>query len=463
MTNIERMTEPKCPIETARLAKDLRNASLVIRHLSFNQSASVLVGLLWCMALVAVIVVGVLHSARLHLMVGKNYSDKIQARYLALAGIEKARALLYRDAVERRQADKNHTGELYDSPGEFREIKLGPGTFSIIRQGRTVEGGGIFFGISDEESRLNVNEAKSEELTKINGLTPDVVAAITDWKDEDNNVSPGGAEAEYYTTLRPPYVPRNGPLLTVRELLMVRGISPELLLGSDMMQNQSTANGPVPMEEGLWNYLTVDGWTQNVNAKGDTRVNIQTADEATLTAVHGITREIAQAIVTYRNDKKLENLADLLEVTAPRTGRGRRTGSAANAAGPLVINQELFLEIADSLSAETVSEQRGLLNINTVSAQVLGWLPGITPELAGEIISYRNSNGFFPNIAWLLKVPGMSRDLFKQLAGRVTARSETFRIVSEGAIASSGVRQRVEAVVHVSSRDVITLAWREDL
>ena len=94
---------------------------------------------------------------------------------------------------------------------------------------------------------------------------------------------------------------------------------------------------------------------------------------------------------------------------------------------------------------------------------MLGWLPGITPELAGEIISYRNSNGFFPNIAWLLKVPGMSRDLFKQLAGRVTARSETFRIVSEGAIASSGVRQRVEAVVHVSSRDVITLAWREDL
>jgi competence ComEA-like helix-hairpin-helix protein len=208
----------------------------------------------------------------------------------------------------------------------------------------------------------------------------------------------------------------------------------------------------------------VDGWTENVNAKGDARINIQTADESSLTSIPGITREIAQAITAYRGQKQLENIADLLEVTAPQPqGRGRRTGAAANASGPLVINQDLFIEIADSISAETVSEQRGLVNINTAGAQVLAWLPGITPELAQEIVSYRNSNGFFPNIAWLLKVSGMSRDLFKQLANRITARSETFHIVSEGAIRSTGVRQRLETVVHVSSRDVVTLSWREDL
>src|SRR5690348_3068943 len=60
-----------------------------------HQAASVLVGLLWCVAILSVVVIGVLHSARLNLLVVKNHGDLIQAHYLALAGIEKAKALLY--------------------------------------------------------------------------------------------------------------------------------------------------------------------------------------------------------------------------------------------------------------------------------------------------------------------------------------------------------------------------------
>ena len=41
--------------------------------------ASVLVGLLWCLALLSVLVIGVLHTARLDLQVAKNYGDVIQA------------------------------------------------------------------------------------------------------------------------------------------------------------------------------------------------------------------------------------------------------------------------------------------------------------------------------------------------------------------------------------------------
>jgi competence ComEA-like helix-hairpin-helix protein len=423
------------------------------------------------MALVAVVVVGVLHTGRLHLMIGKNYSDKIQARYLALAGVEKAKALLYQDAIERRGSAQNHTGQLYDSAQDFKEVALGRGKFSVMRPARADEAGGIVFGIADEESRLNINQATQEELTKINGLTPDIIAAIVDWKDEDNTVSPNGAEAEYYMALRPPYMPRNGLLLTVGELLMVRGISPELLLGVDMNQNGSPLSGSesansrsASLEPGLSDNFTVSGWIQNVNAQGEARINIQTADETTLISVNGITREIARAIVGNRAQTKLENIADLLEVKAIQNQPGgRRTGNAANASGPTVINQELFLQIVDSLSAETVSEQPGLINMNTASAQVLSWLPGITPELAQAIVSFRSSDGFFSNIGSLLKVPGISREIFKQVAPRISARSETFRIVSEGTLPSSGVRQRLEVVVHIGSRDVNTLAYREDL
>ncbi|MEI9863347.1 MAG: hypothetical protein WDN00_02070 [Limisphaerales bacterium] len=67
-----------------------------------RQQGSILVGLLWCLAILAVVVVGVLHTARMDLLVVKNYGDRIQAHYLAVAGIEKTKALLYRDAHDRR-------------------------------------------------------------------------------------------------------------------------------------------------------------------------------------------------------------------------------------------------------------------------------------------------------------------------------------------------------------------------
>src|SRR5947207_12752686 len=153
--------------------------------------ASILVGLLWCLALLSVVVIGVLHTARLDLLVVKNYGDRIQAHYLALAGVEKAKALLYQDLRDRQRNRKNHTSALYDSPDDFRNVKFGPGQFSVFRSARDDEGGGVVYGIADEESRLNLNYAGPEELAKLPGMAPEIVAAIMDWRDEDNNVSPG--------------------------------------------------------------------------------------------------------------------------------------------------------------------------------------------------------------------------------------------------------------------------------
>ena len=190
-----------------------------------SKGASVLVALLWCLMLLSLVVVGMLHTARMDLTVQKNYGDKIQARYLAVAGIEKAKALLYRDARDRSRIRRNHAGQLYNSPEDFRDITLGRGEFRVFHRGRADAGGGMVYGVDDEESRLNVNYASIESLSKIEGMTPDIAAAIIDWRDEDNQVTPGGAEAEYYASLQPPYLPRNGPIQTIRELLMVRGIT----------------------------------------------------------------------------------------------------------------------------------------------------------------------------------------------------------------------------------------------
>jgi DNA uptake protein ComE-like DNA-binding protein len=434
--------------------------------------ASILVGLLWCLALLSLIVIGVLHTARMDLLVVKNYGDKIQAHYLALAGIEKAEALLYRDAKDRSHSKKNHSGNFYNDTASFREVKLGRGVFSVLRRGRTDEGGEIIYGVSDEESRLNVNTADTNALGQLQNMTPDIAMAIINWHGGDATAN--AAEAQYYAGLQPPYQPRNGPFQTVRELLMVRGVTPELLLGKDIHQNGllgdigengNDDNASIDSADLGWaGNLTVDSSVQNVDAAGDARVNIQTADENSLMAIQGITSPIAKAIVAYRGQHQFQSIADLLDVTPQNQNQNgaQNSNSGGDSDSGKVVSQNLFMEIGDGITVASDQNLPGAININTAGLDVLVCLPGMTRELALAVISQRSSGGFFANAGELLKVPGMTRDIFKQIAPLVTARSETYRILSEGRITSTGARQRIQAIVHIGLNDVKLLSWRED-
>jgi DNA uptake protein ComE-like DNA-binding protein len=436
--------------------------------------ASILIGLLWCVALLAVVVVGVLHTARMDLLTNKNFGDKIQARYLALAGVERAEALLYQNALDRSHSGVNHTGQLYNDPQDFQDIALGRGTYSVLRRGRDDEGGGVIYGVSDEESRLNINTANSNELNEIQGLGSDVATAILGWRGNGSTAE----ETDYYLAQRPPYKPRGAPFETVRELLMVRGVTSDLLMGQDVHQNgmlddQADDNEPPKYQDtvsendlGWAGMLTVDSSVKNVNAAGDDRVNIQTADEAALTGVSGITHEIAQAIVAYRNQNRFQTIADLLDVTPPQNNgnapNAQNNPGGSGSSGPHLIDEDLLMQIADGLTATDEKTLTGAININTAGANVLVCLPGIDRDLAQKIISQRQSSGFFANPAELLKVDGMTHDIFKQVAPLVTARSETFRILAEGRVKSTGVRQRIQVIARVNLDGVETLSYRED-
>ena len=451
--------------------------------------ASILVGLLWCVALLSLVVVSLLHTARMDLTITKHYGDKIQAHYLALAGIEKAKALLYHDARERSRSARNYTGELSGSAEQFRDISFGRGHFRVFRRARPDEGGGVIYGVADEESRLNVNSATVADLTKLEGFTPDLAVSVLAWRgggDVGGSIS-AAANADYYASLQPPYQPRNGPFQTVRELLMVRGMPSDLLLGNDPRENglldDADGDGASPfgadrqtgpVSSGWAGVLTVHSTDKNVNAAGQDRVNIQTADEAALTGVRGITPAIAKAILQHRGQNRFQSIADLLDVTAPQnqsqpgspgSSRPNQPGQPgpmpANPSGPKLIDENLLMDIADDLTADSNQDQPGLVNINTAGVEVLACLPGVDRELAQAITSYRQSAGFLPNTAWLLKVPGLNQQIFKQVAPRVTARSETFRILSEGKIKSTGARQRIQVFVHVGLTDIKTLSYRE--
>lgn len=463
---------------------------------------AVLVGLLWCLALLTVLVLGMLHATQSDLRLARFHADRIQARHLAWAGIERAKALLYQDARERSRSGLSHNGQLFDAPQHFRDIPLGRGTFRVMRGARPGEGGGVVFGVDDEESRLNLNTAEPEDLGKIEGMTPDLPPAIVDWRDADEQVTPNGAEAEHYLALNPPYLPRNGPFFSVRELLLVRGIEPRLLFGDEDSDSgvpgfeedadpglAGVGGAASTLPEGRasvpgWaRLLTVHSGVNNVSATGQERINVQTASETELTGVNGITADIARAIVAHRGQNRLESLADLLEVRpAPPPGQPggpgpdqpgvpgggppgeiRTTrGGPGNTGGAPVIDSRRLIDIADFLTTGSETLEPGLINVNTAPVEVLMCLPGVSRELAYAIVNHRGSAGYFANIAALLNVPGMTTEIFKQLGRRITARSETFRILAEGRVRSTGVRQRVQAVVRVGTTDVETLAYREN-
>lgn len=464
-----------------------------------SRHGSVLVGVLWCLALLAVVVIGTLYTSRLDLRVVKNYGDTVQAHYLALAGVEKAKAVLYHDARNRKSRGEHYTGELSHSPSDFMDVTLGRGKFRVIHHGSLEEGGGLRYGVVDEESRLNMNHASAEEMAKLPGLNEVVAAAIIDYRDPDDEIQPNGAETPEYLSLNPPYVPRNGPFLTVREMLMVTGVSPERFAGEDANLNallepneddgsdqHPPDNGDGFLDAGWSGYITVDSSVRNLNAFGESRAHIQDADAASLGGVRGFDNTIAQAIVDYRGQNELENLLDLLEVRAgqnrgsprprslpqetsnpsPDNASGEQPGQPSNSSdsgGPRVISEELLMQAADDLTATDDYELQGVVNINTAGAAVLSCLPVVDENLARNIVTHRRAHGPFPNTVALLRVAGMSRDNLERLMPRITVRSDTFRVLSEGKVTSSGATKRIEAVVRIGSYEVITLAFREDL
>lgn len=104
----------------------------------------------------------------------------------------------------------------------------------------------------------------------------DPVDAILDWLDYDDGDStePDGAESDYYLSLESPYACKNGPMDSIEELLLVKGITPELYFG-----NGEEKSGVLPQEP-LSEYLTVHGdW--------EGRVNVNTAREEVISAIIG--------------------------------------------------------------------------------------------------------------------------------------------------------------------------------
>jgi general secretion pathway protein K len=144
------------------------------------------------------------------------------------------------------------------------------------------------------------------------GQAREIVDSLIDWLDSDDNESPYGAENSYYESLERPYQAANGAVEFIEELLLVKGITAELLYGNDEMS-------------ALAEYITVHG--------DGRRININTAPVALLLALDerlGDTE--AELLDAFRREPENEEL--LADAAWYRT--------IAGWPGDIVLDQELL-------------------------------------------------------------------------------------------------------------------------
>jgi len=152
----------------------------------------------------------------------ENGRDRAQARRIAEAGIDWARAVLADDA------SVNQT----DNPKELWALQL---------PAIPVEGGEVQGSLLDQQGLFNLNNlvrngvasapdiANFQRLLSALGLPQELADALADWEDADSVTAANGAEDEYYMNLPKPYRCANRLLSDIGELASVKGFDATII------------------------------------------------------------------------------------------------------------------------------------------------------------------------------------------------------------------------------------------
>jgi len=181
---------------------------------------------LWVVLVLSLLISGFAFTMHVETQVASYARKELKAEMLARSGVEVARMQLIL-----HQQSATESG--FDAPNQlwatnellYVDHELGEGTFNVK--------------VTDEESKIPINGANDVQLRRLMAvLNVDpsdgdvIVDSILDWIDADDLTRLNGAESDYYLSLSPPYRAKNAPLDRVEELLLIRGVTPELFHGT---------------------------------------------------------------------------------------------------------------------------------------------------------------------------------------------------------------------------------------
>jgi general secretion pathway protein K len=250
--------------------------------------------------------------ARFEVLSTASVRDQMTLSYMASSGVHAAMALLIKDKAESN----------FDS---LQEDWANPEKIDEILQEIPFDNGKLSVVITDELAKIQVNALVMfpdssqfnesqvmiwERILNVIGNEDDlqndstptaIVNSVKDWLDSgDDDATTGlsGAESSYYGEQDPPYKSRNGPIADLSELLLIKGITPQLYYG--------TKDAP-----GLANYMTVHGLAVGAGTSFNWpgRININTADVPVLAALLGSeNQDLAQVVYDYRQELAAEKV-----------------------------------------------------------------------------------------------------------------------------------------------------------
>ena len=481
--------------------------------------------------------------------------DLVQTRVNVESGAEAVRLLL----AEPPELRVDYGG-VYNNPQMFQAVNVSvgddnstPSSFSILAPGLNDEGrlAGLRFGLQNESAKLNLNaltvlenspagmlvsavsgideadESTGDEATSDNiavsllltlpGMTEDIADAILDWLDEDEEARAFGAEAEYYSTLPTPYVPKNGPVLSVEELLLVRGVTPTLLFGAD-----ANRNGVLDADEqqrfgvtvetagslGWAAYLTVHGAEGSKRRDGTFRVNVnqddleilyeelaealENDDYATFIAAYRIAGQsnsamsllsgnigggqqaevagrwtadlISEFDLSGGGGTSLTQILDLVGATVT-VGNGDNARTYTSPFAEDLISMGLYMPLLmDALTTQEVEVMPGRININECPAELLYGIPMLPEEAVEGIIESRDMNSDDPNRqfeTWPLVEGLVTLDEMRQLTPLITCGGDIYRAQIVGYYEQSGVSSRAEVIIDATTVNPKIVLWRD--
>jgi general secretion pathway protein K len=266
-------------------------------------------------AMIAIIVLSIMAatlaiSMKVEMTLARRANSEQQLLWLGRSGVELARYVL--------SQEMQIPGEPYDSlnqiwaggpggPGETNSPLVG-----ISLDNYQVGDGTVAIKIVDLERKANINTASAAELQQaltVMGVDADdisvVADSIQDWIDSDDSPRVAGAESDYYQNLTPPYYAKNAPIDDLSELLLVKGVTPEMYWGSDATNHplstfqekqKQLGLGVSPGEAPDYPFGLVDIFTPVSRGL----ININTADTNVLQMIPGVDAAMAATIVQQR-------------------------------------------------------------------------------------------------------------------------------------------------------------------
>ncbi|NQT40000.1 MAG: general secretion pathway protein GspK [Planctomycetes bacterium] len=449
-------------------------------------------------------------------------SRQLQVRAAADSGLEMARRFVSVD-----EETQNEAGGWYDNPLRFQmrlvvddERARKRCRFSVVAP--ALDEGmptGTRFGLEDESTRLNLNVlvvldekigGARDLLMGLPNMDEYTADAILDWIDDDDEEREYGAESNYYLSLDPAYQAKNGPLETVEELLLVRGITPQLLLGSDFDrngladENVDTASSDTmiatdgSMDRGWSAYLTLHSAERNLQPDGQPKVDLNTDDMEALYNDLGavLPGSWATFIVAFRQNGPYEKKDDDETVEAMgrldlSEGAGPTLTTVLDLIGPAVrvtlqgddeptvlkspfpddpMAMGMYLPVLmDFVTINASPVIPGRINVNQASRSVLAGVPGMTDEILEEIISFRRVDraewsdleAARRHETWLLSSGIVTLDEMKSMIPFLTGTGHVYRAQVVGYFEQDGPAARIEAIFDATTAPARLVFWRD--